>query len=1173
MATIDPKPSRTPATAKTEPVAKPAPSRRAGLGRRLRRLFFWLPLFLFLVLVALAPSLISWTPIGRQLAGRFAPVDGTVTIESLSIGWFSPLSITGITARDPAGEPVAEVASVRGNKPLWALVVSRHDFGQFEIDQPNAHVVLRDDGSNLEDFLRPLLAPGGGQTPPVTVSVKVSGGQATIDDQPTKRTYAVQDLALELSWQGAGDSSLNLQTTAKFVDRRRTTDLSLLMSAEMRDATHPLGKGRVTCHCDQLPLDVLAPLVRRALDGAQLAGQLTVALDANWGGGDNGGDSLVEGQIDIADLLFAAPALAPDRLEVAKLSAPCRIVGKGGQIDIEQLVVDCDLGKLAATGSVNTKDMTAKNVAASLMKEPCQITGRLDLVRLAALFPHLLSLRPGTEITAGELNFGLTSQPADGNSNWSGTLDTSDLEAVSDGRPMAWKQPLSVNFRVRDAGTGPIVDKLECTSSFLRVDGSGTAQRFTGAAEFNLAQLATELGRFVDLAGYELAGTGVAHLTCQTDAAGQLTAQGDADVRDFALDAPTRLPWREARVTILAAAAGNLSQGVLRQIASASVRLETQSDQLVVELTQAVDNPAATACPVNITWQGDLAALMPRVEPWYDVTGWDLSGRGSLQAAATVSPAAVDIQQAKGSFEPLHVWGHSLFIDERAVEIVASGRWQRADGKIEVSLASLRGASWVARLNTAELHHTGTSLASTGGATLETDLATIGRWTTDPRAPAARQMAGQLSGKLDWSSTDQTAKATLGGTIDNMQVALPPAAGGVPTVWQEPQVTLAVELDYDPASDQLQISRGQLTAATIEAQASGKISSATQTPDVDLSGQIVADWARLAPLWRPYAGPEAQIEGHDPWPFSLRGRWTPGATSTLAGVQQMDGQATVSWQRANVHGLEVSHGAIQAVLKEGTLTLVPVGVEVNGGKVLLSPSIRLASQPTEIEFPRGPMLDHMELTSQHAGRALRFITPVLAGVTKTTGQFSISLQGGNMPLANPRAAEVAGQLVVHSVSMQPGPILQTLLGFAQQIEGLARGQIPFANSQQPVSLIRIENQTVDFKMIDGRVYHRGLQFTAGNVTITTKGSVGLDESLSVVAEIPMHAGLLGNNSKLKGVDSDTLQIPIEGTITHPKIDPRVIEKLTGAMLKTTTKTLLLNPLESLEKLVPVEPQQ
>ena len=60
----------------------------------------------------------------------------------------------------------------------------------------------------------------------------------------------------------------------------------------------------------------------------------------------------------------------------------------------------------------------------------------------------------------------------------------------------------------------------------------------------------------------------------------------------------------------------------------------------------------------------------------------------------------------------------------------------------------------------------------------------------------------------------------------------------------------------------------------------------------------------------------------------------------------------------------------------------------------------------------------------------------------------------------------------------------------------------------------------------------------------------MDESLSVVAEIPMHAGLLGNNSKLKGIDSESLQIPIEGTLQHPKIrsahdrktDRRAVEK-------------------------------
>ena len=91
-------------------------------------------------------------------------------------------------------------------------------------------------------------------------------------------------------------------------------------------------------------------------------------------------------------------------------------------------------------------------------------------------------------------------------------------------------------------------------------------QQFTATAEFDLAQLATELAQFVDLTAYELAGTGQAHLTCQTDAAGQLKAEGDADLRDFALAAPMRQPWREPHLTVRAEAAGTLAEGVLRQI-------------------------------------------------------------------------------------------------------------------------------------------------------------------------------------------------------------------------------------------------------------------------------------------------------------------------------------------------------------------------------------------------------------------------------------------------------------------------------------------------------------------------------------------------------------------------------------------------------------------------------
>ena len=139
---------------------------------------------------------------------------------------------------------------------------------------------------------------------------------------------------------------------------------------------------------------------------------------------------------------------------------------------------------------------------------------------------------------------------------------------------------------------------------------------------------------------------------------------------------------------------------------------------------------------------------------------------------------------------------------------------------------------------------------------------------------------------------------------------------------------MAVELDYDQASDTLTDQPwpiGRFGAS--KRRWRGKIAELTQTPDVDLSGQIVADWARLAPLWRPYAGPDrrdrrATSRGH----FRCAVRWTPGATPALAGVQQMVGQATVSWPRANVMGMTINRGAVNAVLKDGTLTIVPVGV-------------------------------------------------------------------------------------------------------------------------------------------------------------------------------------------------------------------------------------------------------
>ena len=84
-----------------------------------------------------------------------------------------------------------------------------------------------------------------------------------------------------------------------------------------------------------------------------------------------------------------------------------------------------------------------------------------------------------------------------------------------------------------------------------------------------------------------------------------------------------------------------------------------------------------------------------------------------------------------------------------------------------------------------------------------------------------------------------------------------------------------------------------------------------------------------------------------------------------------------------------------------------------------------------------------------------------------------------------RAGEAAGQILIHSIDLEPGPLvreLSTVLGTA--------------------STVKLAQQSkVDFKMVQGRVYHRGLELQFPEIMVRTYGSVGFDQSLAIMAEM------------------------------------------------------------------------
>jgi hypothetical protein len=331
---------------------------------------------------------------------------------------------------------------------------------------------------------------------------------------------------------------------------------------------------------------------------------------------------------------------------------------------------------------------------------------------------------------------------------------------------------------------------------------------------------------------------------------------------------------------------------------------------------------------------------------------------------------------------------------------------------------------------------------------------------------------------------------------------------------------------------------------------------------VDLKGTLGYDWEKLAPVWQPYFGKGFQIAGRETRDFAVSGQLSGPPTSADSW------KAVVGWSGMNAYGLSVGKGEIVPTLADGQITTRPIDFEVSGGRLTVSPVARLTPSPAELLLAKGPLVSDVQLSPEICRHGLRFITPLLADATVAQGKFSIALDGGRIPLADPAGGDVGGRIAMLGQA-KPGPIAQEFVGLVKELVTiLQRGQLPNLRGLDG-SLLSIDSPNIEFRMVNRRVYHRGLTLKVGNIPITTQGSVGLDETLSLVAEIPIKAQLLGADLSLGALEGQTLKVPIEGTLQKPKLDKRALIDLPAQLLENTARDVLIKGLnQGFDRLFP-----
>lgn len=284
--------------------------------------------------------------------------------------------------------------------------------------------------------------------------------------------------------------------------------------------------------------------------------------------------------------------------------------------------------------------------------------------------------------------------------------------------------------------------------------------------------------------------------------------------------------------------------------------------------------------------------------------------------------------------------------------------------------------------------------------------------------------------------------------------------------------------------------------------------------------------------------------------------------------------AQVRWEGGDLYGLNFGTGRAAFNVTNDYIDVLPVSLRLAKGKMSIDPIVWMNEKDMVVEVSKGRIFDRSQISPEMCRKWMKFMAPMLADATSANGEFSLQLdENAVVPLSNPMNGTLSGYLVMHSAKIGPGPLGEQFISIANStksllsgnglgILGKALGKTGLGTNTNPsnTTLINMSGQKVAFKMLNGRVYHDKLTFNIKGVPISTRGSVGADQSLDLVASVPLSAKWVekaGIAAKLlKGADGKTIEIPIQGTISKPKLQLTAMKNLSNQLLKDTAGKLI-----------------
>ena len=1135
----------------------------------------------------------------RVVASLTSDLGATLSTRSVTLRWLAPVVVHDIVIAQPEGNRVMTIDAVRTEATLLSLLFGGGDFGIVTIERPEVSLRLHAEGSNVEDLLARYLARSGssrsshGRIEIVNAAVEVSDARGVL----LGRVDSLQ-AAITLA-DNAG--SVELKDCRV---RTRTRQGSLAARATWRQGTESTDWS-IAARTTSLDLALFQPLARRLDAKIDVEGSLALDAEVTWQS-DLRRLTIDVKQAEAAALRLAAPQwLGQDQLAFQRCAARGNYVRTGDTWRVADAEIDCDAGHATLCGEFTWPNQPTASLWQQLLATAAtagvQMQGQVDLAQLAASLPGTLCIREGAVIESGTVRFELSGQHQQEHHRWTAQILTSQLAARRDGERFTWSSPFQITLLAQQDAADWRVEKFTCNSSFLTISGDGTPAAGSFALHCDLERLVSELNQFIEFGSLRAAGSMTAQLDWQRNTGQRVTISATSLLENLDLSNGSTIHWHEPRLSVALSMEGERDAEQATRILTGRLQLDCGTDHLDLQLLEPVESPSPDAVwTVGCNVSGQWSSWFPRLQPLLPEnlsladSPSTIQGPLDLQVTAQLCRQGVEIQKGTLRSEPFRFSSSRISIDEQVVAVELKGRWDTGPGRWSVPEATFQSAALAFRLSDFRLDPSDATPRVTGDLAFRADLASLyAHW----RIPAKQQdwrVVGSTQGQVSLMQLDHTTRARWSVDIVGAELThrVPVAktnnvipTTNVPawaTLWREPTLKLVGSGEYNTASQTLSLDRFDLTSADkLSLSVQGSLVEPIGACHLDIQGQVTYDLAKLLQQVAPQWNSRLRITGQDTQQFALRGPLfnvpaehaaidRPGslvpigsdASAPPRGLvpNELFGQAAVRWQSADLLGIAAGPGTVQAKLDAGTVDFGVIEIPLSGGTMRLQLTLRLNAQPPALSVASGSSLSDVQITTSMCENWLKYVAPVAAGATRAQGQFSLSLRQATVPIQQPGETRAQGTLSVQSAHIGPGPLAQQLFLAVDSIKTILQLRLPNTTSLGQNPWVRIPQQNTQFQLADQRVHHDQMMFEIGNVAVYTRGSVGFDQSLALLAQIPIRDEWIAGDRRLEVLRGYSVEIPITGTFDNPRLDRRALERLATDALRKTTGRLLENEL-------------